>query len=570
MLEQVSNFFRPPVFTDDEDKTRKALYAHVIAFVLLGAAIAFEVFVRIWAASASLSIFEWVLIGFALTCFTGLVLLKKGYVQLTSIFLVALIWFTSNGLAANGYGARDASFIINFAIVLMAGLLLGWKAALIMTFFSVVSGVALAFAEQNGLIKLVSYPVLWFARDVTVVFIINGVLIYFLIRGLENALNKSRSNLRALESANTNLNLTQEELRNRTSDLLVANDQLENRTRKLHAIAEVTRTATALRDFDQLLSSITSIISIQLGYYHVAIFLLDKQKQYAVLRSANTEVGFRMLSRGYSLPVGQLGLVSLVAQTGQPRIASKAGSDASRSSDSELAETQSELALPLKSGDEIIGVLDIHSLQAGDFPEDDISTLSILADQVGIALQNSLLFEESQRAVRVANIESRQASKRAWQGYTEAIQMKGYRYDGIKSEPLKGKKPFHREGDSLLIPVQLRGQTIGRLKLNASDRSHNWTDDELLMVKATAERVALALEGARLLDEAQKRAARESFLSDVATKLSTSFQLDSILRDTVQELGQTFKNSTVTFQLVNPSTPHPASEPQKRTGPAPE
>jgi GAF domain-containing protein len=75
-----------------------------------------------------------------------------------------------------------------------------------------------------------------------------------------------------------------------------------------------------------------------------------------------------------------------------------------------------------------------------------------------------------------------------------------------------------------------------------------------MMVEATAERVALALEGARLLDEAQKRAAREAFLSEVATKLSASFQLDSILRDTVQELGQTLKNSTVTFQLVNPAT----------------
>ncbi|HEY3476772.1 MAG TPA: GAF domain-containing protein, partial [Anaerolineales bacterium] len=103
------------------------------------------------------------------------------------------------------------------------------------------------------------------------------------------------------------------------------------------------------------------------------------------------------------------------------------------------------------------------------------------------------------------------------------------------------------------IPVQLRGQTIGRLKLNSSNRLHEWTDDELGIVKATAERVSLALEGARLLEEAQKRAAREAFLSDVAAKLSTSFQLDSILRDTVQELGQTLKNSTVTFQLVDPA-----------------
>jgi GAF domain-containing protein len=517
------------------------------------------------AIAAPITVFELIMVGFALACLIGLILLKKGYVRQVSIVLVALIWITSNGFATS-YGVRDVSFIVNFAIVLMAGLLLSWQAAVIITCLSAVSGITLAIAEQNGLINVDTYSVLTFARDLTIIFILNGFLIYFLIRGLEDALRRSRTNLKDLESANTSLNFTQEELRTRTSDLLTANDQLENRTRKLHAIAEVTRTATALREFEQLLASITGIIGSQLGYYHVAIFLLDQQKQYALLRSANTDVGLKMISHGYRLPVGQLGIISSVSQTGQPRIASQSGTDRAVAIDPAFPATQSELALPLKSGDEILGVLDLHSVQTGDFKEDDLSTLSILADQVGIALQNALLFEESQRALREANVETRVASERAWHGYAEAIRTKGYRYDGIKSEPLKDKKPFGKEEESLSIPVQLRGQTIGRLRLNASDRSHVWTDDELLMVRATAERVALALEGARLLDEAQKRATRESFLSEVATKLSTSFQLDSILRDTVQELGQTFMDSTVTFQLVNPS----ASEPQKQNGAAAE
>ena len=569
MLQQIRNFFSPPIFPEDEDKTRKAKYAHVIALVLLGVSTAFETVVRASLAKNGLSMFELILIGFSLICLTGVVLLKKGHVQLTSVLLVALIWFTSNGLAANGYGARDASFIVNFAIVLMAGLLLGWQASLIITLSSAISGFALAYAEQNKWIEVVVYPVTSFARDVALVFGLNGVLIWLLITGLENALKRSRSHLNELEAANNNLNFAQTELQARTTDLLHANNQLENRTQKLHAIAEVTRTATALRDFDELLSSITSIISSQLGYYHVAIFLLDEQGQYAILRSANTQAGLKMLELGYRLPVGQLDAVSSVAQSGQPRIALYV-EDKSLLQEYELEETRSQLALPLKSGDEIIGVLDIQSQEAGDFTENDISTLSILADQVGIALQNALLFEESQKALREANIETMQASKRAWKGYTESIQTKGYRYDGIKSEPLKDKRQPNRESDALLMPVQLRGQTIGRLKLSASDRSHVWTDDEMLMVKATAERVALALESARLLEEAQKRATRESFLSDVATKLSTSFQLDSILRDTVQELGQTFENSTVTFQLVNPSESHHVSGSPTSNGKAPE
>ena len=566
MFNALWQFFRPPVFPDNEDKTRKARYAHVIALGLLIAALAYEALVRSTVGFAIPSSFELILIGFALTCIAGLWLLKRGHVRLISFLLVALIWLTSNGFAATSYGARDASYIINFAIVLMAGLLLGWQASGIITFASIISGFVLGYAEQNGFIKIASYPVLLFARDVTFVFVLNGVFIYLLITGLENALGKSRRHLKELESANTSLNITQTELEARTFDLLTANSQLENRTKKLHAVAEITRTATTLHDFDDLLSSIPGIINSQLGYYHVAIFLLDEQKQYAILRAANTQAGLRMIARGYRQPVGQLEIISSVAQIGQPRIVLHGAGDKSLSQGSELLETRSELALPLKSADEIIGVLDIQSINPNDFTEDDISTLSILADQVGIALQNSLLFEESQRALREAKIESAQASRHAWKSYADALQTKGYRYDGIKSEPLNDMKQPNGESDSLLIPVQLRGQTIGRLKLNPSDHSHTWTDDELLMVKATAERVALALEGTRLLDEAQKRATRESFLSEVATKLSASFQLDSILRDTVQELGQTLPNSTVTFQLVNPSTLHHGPDSQKMNG----
>ena len=566
MLKQLATFFKAPLFPEDEDKTRKAKYANAIAIVFAAVILVYETGIRIILQYTAFSGIDLVFFGIAAVCIMGLVLLRKGSVRFTSILLVVITWIASTSIAASGYGIKDASYIVSFAIILMAGLLLGWQASLFITILSISSGFGLAYAEANGLIIVDPYPVTSFASDMAFTFIINAVLIYLLISGLETALKRSRANFDELEVANVNLSLTQTELKKRSEELLIANKQLENSTQKLRTVAEVTSTAASLRDFENLISLTTSIISDQLGYYHVAIFLLDEQRQYAILRSANTDGGLRMLARGFKVPVGQLGIVSSVAQTGYPRIALNAGENKILFNNPDLAGTQSELALPLKSGDEIIGVLDIQSTEPNEFTEDDVSILSILADQVAIALQNALLFDESQRALREANIESLQASRRAWKEYGEGVQTKGYRYDGIKSEPLKDTRSSIRGNDDLLIPVQLRGQTIGRLKLSAADPSRQWTDDELIMVSATAERVALALEGARLLDEAQKRATRESFLSEVATKLSTSFQLDSILRDTVQELGQTLQNSTVTFQLVNPSTPPVTTEPQKSNG----
>lgn len=570
MLKQVGTLFKAPFFPNEEEKTRKARYANAIAIAFLAVIVLYEVGVRIALNYRGFSLIDLIVLGIAIICGVGLVLLRKGFVRFTSMLLVVIIWLASNSIAASGFGVKDASYILNFAIILMAGLLLGWQASLVTTVMSIFSGLGLAYAEANGLINVAAYPVVSFARDMVFAFGLNAVLIYLLINGLENALRKSKANLDELEAANTSLNLTQTELKNRSEELLVANKQLENSTKKLRAVAEVTSTAASLRNFESLISLTTSIISDQLGYYHVAIFLLDENKQYAILRSANTEAGSKMMARGFRVPVGQLGIVSSVAQTGQLRIALNTGENKMFFNNPDLAQTQSEVALPLKSGDEIIGVLDIQSARPGDFNEEEVSILSILADQVAIALQNALLFDESQRALREANVESLRATRSAWQEYTKTAQAQGYRYDGIKSEPLKGAQSSKNQNDTLLIPVQLRGQTIGRLKLSASDASRQWTDDELIMISATAERVALALEGARLLDEAQKRATRETFLSEVAAKLSTSFQLDSILRDTVQELGQTLKNSTVTFQLVNPSMPPVAPESQKSNGAKPE
>ena len=570
MLKQARMLLKAPDFPDDEDKTRKGRYVNAIAILFLAAIILYETIARFFLGYTGFSVVDLILLGIAATFGTGLLLLRRGFVRRASILLVVIIWIASNSIAASGFGVKDSSYLLNFAIILIAGLLLGWQASLITTLISICSGFALAYAEANGLIKVAPYPITSFARDMAFTFVINATIIYLLIDGLENALRRSRANFEKLETANVNLNLTQSELKNRSEELLIANRQLENSTKKLRTVADVTSTAASIRDFANLISLITSIISDQLGYYHVAIFLLDEQQQYAILRSANTEGGLRMLARGYKVPIGQLGVVSSVAQIGQPRIALNTGENKIFFNNPELAETQSELALPLKSGDHILGVLDIQTTQPNDFTQEDVSILSILADQVAIALQNALLFDESQTALREANVESLQASRRAWKDYEEIVQTKGYRYDGIKSEPFKAARSSKRENDALLIPVQLRGQSIGRLTLNAADPSRQWTDDELIIVSATAERVALALEGARLLDEAQKRATREAFLSEVATKLSTSFQLDSILRDTVQELGQTLQNSTVTFQLVNPSAPPGASVPQKSNGETPE
>jgi GAF domain-containing protein len=378
-----------------------------------------------------------------------------------------------------------------------------------------------------------------------------GLFAFFAGQRQDN-LQKLNRELKQRESELENIKANLEKnIEEHARELVVVNQQATEQAEQLKLIADVARSAISIQDVERLLPHITHLISQRFNFYHVGIFLLDEQKQFAVLRASNSGGGLRMLKKGHRLRIGTQGIVGYVGQTGQVRIALNVEDDPAYFGGVDLPDTRSEIALPLKSGDIILGVLDIQSTDTNAFSEDETSTLSILADQVAIAIQSAIAFEQSQRALLEAEVASRQAASQAWKGYGKTLEKQGYRYDGVRTEPLK--EASTSSGNTLDLPVRFRGQMIGHLKLNHRDASHAWTEDELIIADATAERVALALEGARLLEDAQKRAARETFLSDITAKLGTSFQMDSILRDTVEELGQTLRHSTVTFQLVNPS-----------------
>ena len=96
--------------------------------------------------------------------------------------------------------------------------------------------------------------------------------------------------------------------------------ELEKRARYLQAAAEVGRTAAEITDLEDLLSSVTHLISERFNYYHAGIFLIDSANEYAVLRAANSEGGWRMLARNHKLRVGEQGIVGYVTKEGKPRI----------------------------------------------------------------------------------------------------------------------------------------------------------------------------------------------------------------------------------------------------------
>jgi len=563
----LTSLITPPVFPGDESKTRAARYGHWIALAFMGIILFYEILGKIITGIFTPNILDLILTALFLILFISLRLIRTGRVRRANTLVVVLLWVGINIVAFLGFGVRDSAYIANFIVILAAGLLLGWRGAVILSFATIVMGIGLAYAETNNL-SPTAYYILSPAsvmQDMLAIYIIYATFLFMLISGLDNAIRIAESGKSELEAANRELHESQNRLEESRSELLATNDQLIRRTERINSIAEISKIVTSIQEIRRLLSSVVNIISQRFGYYHVGIYLVDEQKQFVVLRASNNMGGLNTIQKNRRFRISEQSVVGFAAHSGQSRIVTDAVTDRIFFNDPELPDTLSEIALPLKSGDELIGVLDIQSPKANAISEDDISTLPILADQVAVAIQNAFLFERSQRALREAEIASRQVSNQAWKTYEQAIRTKGYHYDGVKSEALR-RTDLTSDSDNLLnVPVKLRGQTIGNLKLKPVDSSRSWTEDELAIITATSDRVALALEGSRLLGDAQKRASREAFLSEVATKLGTSFQLDSILRDTVEELGKTLKGSTVSFQLINQSD-SPSTETQGSNG----
>jgi GAF domain-containing protein len=335
----------------------------------------------------------------------------------------------------------------------------------------------------------------------------------------------------------------------RTSQLTQANELATQRTEQLKVISSVALAVNRLQNLRILLPNITEEISKAFGYYHVGIFLIDPSGQYAVLQAANSEGGRRMLARGHRLRIGQVGIVGFVTGFGRGRIALDVGEDATFFSNPDLPQTRSEMALPLKSGNKIIGALDLQSELPAAFSEQDIDALSLLADQISTAIENSRLFDETQSALTEAQSIF---SKNVQSGWQEILRSENSSFRFANGQLFAGEEieeTATAESPNLLnLPIVIRGETLGTLKIKSQTQSE-WSEQDLRVLQSIVDRIGFALENARLFRDAQRLVSKEQLIGDISDKISRSVNLDSILQIAVEELGHIIADSEVTIQV---------------------
>lgn len=330
--------------------------------------------------------------------------------------------------------------------------------------------------------------------------------------------------------------------------------ELKRRAVQLQVAAEVAREAAAIHDLERLLEYAIHLISERFGFYHAAIFLTDSAREYAILRAASSDGGRRMLARRHQLKIGQTGIVGYVAAKNEPRIALDVGSDVTFFNNPDLPETRSEAAIPLNVRGSVIGVLDVQSEKASAFSQEDIEILQILADQLALAIENARLLEESQRAFQELDVLYGEHVRSSWRKQLP-VQGLSYSYDRLEVRLVKAAVlPDDQEPNphTLRAPIELRGQSLGTLVLRRDPDQAPWTPQEQALAQEALSQVALALENARLLEDVQRRALREQQINVINNKVSSSVHIETILQNTVRELGKALGASRTYIKIGSP------------------
>ena len=391
------------------------------------------------------------------------------------------------------------------------------------------------------------------------------------INDLASAFNSMADNIQELVTGlEQRVETRTADLETRSKELETANARIQRRAAQFEALAQVTQNITAIRDLQELLPRITTVISEKFGFYHVGIFLLDDINQYAILSAANSTGGKQMLERNHRLRVGEEGIVGNVTATAKPRIAMDVGADAVFFNNPELPDTHSEMALPLISKNIIVGALDVQSTETAAFTTEDVQMLSLLADQVSLAIENARIFDDSRKALAESEMVSRRNTRDAWHRLPEQQKLLGYRYNVTGATPLKElikltgpssdkKKDKSTATAHAVVPISLRGETIGTLVVQ-SPSENKWNEDQLDLIRAVAERVALSAENARLFEETTARAEREKLVSDITSKIRGHTDPQAMIQTAIDELRSALGASRVEIipQAIKGSERHEA------------
>lgn len=372
-------------------------------------------------------------------------------------------------------------------------------------------------------------------------------------------------------------------------------DDARRRALQLQTVAEISREVSGSLIVDNLLRQAVELVRDRLAFYHAAVFLIDQNGEYAVIREATGEAGAQMKRAGHKLGIGSKSIVGQVTQNKEPLVVNETVRDPNYYANPLLPDTKAEACLPLKVGERVLGVIDVQSERAFVFTEENIKILQILADQLAVAVVNSELFAEAQErlsqhrllhhvttaaassttieealssavqglqvtlggdqiAILMADKDQKTLEVRSTVGYPneESARLKVPFGVGITGWVAAHRQPQRindvskdsryiavnpKARSELAIPLIYRNEVLGVLNVE-STRANAYTESDEEMLGTLAGSLAAIIAHSRLLEQFRQQVERERLLYDITSKIRRTTSPEKILSITVNELSK--------------------------------
>ncbi len=188
----------------------------------------------------------------------------------------------------------------------------------------------------------------------------------------------------------------EQHVQERTQALEVANSALQRKALQLQAGADVSHEVSSILEVDDLLARVVSVICTAFGFAQARVFLLEEGR--LVLRAGTLCASpiWGQESDGGMQPH------MAAVQSGVPVVSSVDVAGESSPGGDRTNGRRSELAVPLRLGDRIIGTLGVQSDGSAAFSPDDVIVIEGLGLQVAVAIENARLYKQSSELAAIA------------------------------------------------------------------------------------------------------------------------------------------------------------------------
>lgn len=542
MVTRIRQLLAPPVFGEDEEKSRAASLANTILLALIGlitlAALAVVVVMRVYALMGV------IYVSMVTPLLVALWVLRRGHVRAASLMITFTLWIVLIGMTYFVGGVMNAGFTTVIIVIIISALLLGGRAGFVVAGLSAVAAIVVYILEVSGALP----PALGKNDSLSALinhilnYGISSALLFLAMRGLTSALERAQRLTAESESQREQLQLL---VQQRTRD----SERNANYLQATMAVAQAA--AAAMGNLQVLLPRVAEVIREQFDMVHVGLYLLDEAGEWAELRAVSG-AGQELLERGFRLRVGGEGMVGDVAQRGTYRLAANVDEEPGYLRMAELPDTSSELTLPLLMRDQVIGVLDVQRAGTRGFVTQSVQTLQALADQVAMAISNARLVEQVQQSVEMERRAYSALTAEAWTTMLRASQALGFYSTAQATAPAGdlwqpemkaalqtgSTTPAPRDAQRLAVPVKVRNEVIGVIDFTKSGESNTWTAEEIALVESMTEQLGVALDSARLYQDTQRRAARERVLREFSDQMQRANNIQTLIRATAEELNR--------------------------------